>query len=205
MDFGHWISLLTICLLGAMSPGPSLAVVVNSALSGGRGAGLVCAVSHGVAVGLYGLLTVTGLAVIIARSPALFLTIQLAGAAYLLYLGLRTLNSESGGINKDAPETGRRGTPVLDGFMVAFLNPKLAVFMLALFSQFLRPEADIFEKGAMALTVGATDALWYGTMAMLVTHPVFFDKLQARSALIDRIFGLLLIVLAVTVVVRALL
>ena len=76
MEPSHWISLFSICLLGAMSPGPSLAVVLNSTLGGGQRAGYLTALAHGVGVGLYGLLTVTGLAVLITRSPTVFLIIQ---------------------------------------------------------------------------------------------------------------------------------
>ena len=205
MELNHWLSLAAVCLLGGMSPGPSLAVVLNSALHGSRTAGLACAIAHGVGVGLYGLLTVTGLAVVITRSPQLFLALQLAGAAYLAYLGLRSLRSS----NNPLVEQEQRATPVsrpaLDGFLVAFLNPKLAVFMLALFSQFLRPEADLLEKGIMAATVFIIDAAWYSLVVLLVTHHTFIDRLRGNAVLIDRIFGALLIVLALTVVVRAVL
>ena len=67
MEFGQWLSLLSICLLGAMSPGPSLAVMVKCTLGGGHRAGYPAALAHGAGVGLYGLLTVTGLAVLITR------------------------------------------------------------------------------------------------------------------------------------------
>ena len=205
MDLSHWLSLVSICLLGAMSPGPSLAVVMNTGLHSGRAAGFACAVAHGLGVGLYGLLTVTGLAVVIARSPRLFLAIQLSGAAYLLYLGLRSVSSnENPGLSEQSSTaSGRR--PAVDGFLIAFLNPKLAVFMLALFSQFLRPEAGPLEKGIMAATVTVTDAGWYSLVIALITRQTFLDKLKASATIIDRIFGVILIALAVTVVLRALL
>jgi threonine/homoserine/homoserine lactone efflux protein len=205
MDFSQWLSLVSICLLGAMSPGPSLAVVMNAALHSGRGAGFACAVAHGAGVGLYGLLTVAGLAVIITRSPGLFLLIQLGGAAYLLYLGIRSLRSSGSPARRtpDETDTGRR--PAVDGFLVAFLNPKLAVFMLALFSQFLRPGADLIEKGVMSATVGITDALWYSLVVLLITRRAFLDRLRASATLIDRTFGVILVALACTVVLRAVL
>lgn len=204
MEFNHWLSLATVCLLGGMSPGPSLAVVMNTALHDSRAAGLVCAIAHGCGVGLYGLLTVTGLAVVITRSPQLFLAIQLSGAAYLAYLGVRSLRSSGSPLVEQERQAAPAGLPALDGFLVAFLNPKLAVFMLALFSQFLRPEADLLEKGIMAATVLIIDAAWYSLVVLLVTHRTFVDRLRDNAVLIDRIFGALLILLALTVVVRAL-
>jgi threonine/homoserine/homoserine lactone efflux protein len=204
MEFAQWLSLFSICLLGAMSPGPSLAVVVSAALRGGRGHGMAAGLAHGAGVGLYGLLTVTGLAVLVTRSPALFVMLQLAGAAYLVYLGLRSLRSQ-GAMPLDASghQHSRRGATV-SGFLVAFLNPKLAVFMLALFAQFLAPETSAVQKGIMVLTVGITDAAWYCLMAVLVSHGAFMAKLQRSAVTIDRIFGVILILLAAIVTLRAL-
>ncbi len=202
MEITQWLSLAGICLLGAMSPGPSLAVVLKCALRGGRGAGLRAALAHGAGVGLYGLLTVTGLAVLITRSPVLFLTLQLAGACYLVYLGATLLRSAGSGV-REAPGESLVGGAAAQGFLVAFLNPKLAVFMLALFSQFLDPAFGVGEKALMATTVGAIDALWYAAVVCLVSRPAFLERLQRSGKMIDRGFGVILVLLALSVLVRA--
>lgn len=204
MEPAQWLSLAAVCLLGAMSPGPSMAVVLDAALRGGRGAGLIAAVAHGLGVGLYGLLTVTGLAVVVTRSPALYLSIQLAGAAYLIYLGARALADNGPGEVEAESHADYSGGAASSGFLVAFLNPKLAVFMLALFAQFLHPAALPTEKALMVLTVWFTDTLWYVFIALLVSHPLFYQRLRARAQLIDRCFGVILILLALSVIYRAL-
>lgn len=201
MELGHWLSLLSICLLGAMSPGPSLAVVMKSTMALGHRQGYTTAIAHGVGVALYGLLTVTGLAVIITRSPAVFLAIQLMGAAYLIYLGIKSLRSKTGtGVQTDVAAA--NSNPALDGFLVAFLNPKLAVFMLALFSQFLHPGMGAVAKGIMVATVGITDASWYCVIVALLSRRSFMARLQHSAPTIDRVFGIILIALALTVLVR---
>jgi len=203
MDLTQWLSLATVCLLGAMSPGPSLAVVLKATLGGGSTAGYASALAHGAGVALYGLLTVAGLAVLITSSPALFLVLQLAGAVYLVYLGVRSLRSTG----ESAPETptslGSAGAAT-SGFLVAFLNPKLAVFMLALFSQFLRPEAPSSEKAIMVATVGMVDAAWYCLVVALISREVFLQRLRSSAKVIDRCFGVILILLAASVLVRSL-
>jgi threonine/homoserine/homoserine lactone efflux protein len=204
MEPGHWLSLFSICLLGAMSPGPSLAVVLTSTLNGGRRSGYATAVAHGIGVGLYGLLTVTGLAVIITRSPAVFLAIQVLGALYLIYLGAKSLRG-GGQAKLESLEEKPATNPALSGFLVAFLNPKLAVFMLALFAQFLDPAAQAMEKGIMVATVGITDACWYSLIVAFVSRESLLRKLQRSAAVIDRVFGVILIVLALSVLLRALL
>jgi threonine/homoserine/homoserine lactone efflux protein len=186
-----------------MSPGPSLAIVLKSTVNGGVAKGYVSALAHGFGVALYGLLTVTGLAVLIARSPQLFLAIQLVGAAYLIYLGLQSLRSTGASeAEVNAPISGR--SAAVEGFLVAFLNPKLAVFMLALFSQFLLPGFGLIEKSIMVATVGITDACWYALIVALVSRKTLMGKLQRSAQRIDQVFGVILILLAITVILRAL-
>jgi len=204
VEFGHWLSLFSICLLGAMSPGPSLAVVLNATLGGGHRAGYITALAHGAGVGLYGLLTVTGLALLITRSPSVFLAIQLVGAAYLIYLGIKSLRG-SGASRLQAEAANGAGNAALAGFLVAFLNPKLAVFMLALFAQFLDPGDGVTKKGIMVATVGITDASWYALIVALVSRKSFLEKLQRSARVIDRVFGAILVLLALSVMLRALL
>ncbi len=204
MEFTHWLSLLGICLLGAMSPGPSLAVVLKCVLESGRPAGIRAALAHGAGVGLYGLLTVAGLAGLIATNPTVFRALQVAGALYLVYLGIRALRSGGPAQPTDTPASSPVSRPAVDGFMVAFLNPKLAVFMLALFSQFLQPSFGLLAKGLMALTVGLTDALWYCLVVLLVSHPAFVARLRNTATVIERCFGVILIALAVSVLANSL-
>ncbi|MEH6570515.1 MAG: LysE family translocator [Halioglobus sp.] len=198
MELSFWLSLFSICLLGAMSPGPSLAVVMRSTLHGGHSAGYASAIAHGFGVALYGLLTVAGLAVVLTRTPAIYLTLQFLGALYLLYLGIKSLRRSSGPAltgNEDATSH----SPIVSGFLVAFLNPKLAIFMLALFSQFLRPESGWEEKWIMVATVGITDMCWYAVVATLISRKSFLARLRNSAAIIDRVFGVILILLASTV------
>ncbi|MFT4825085.1 MAG: threonine/homoserine/homoserine lactone efflux protein [Halioglobus sp.] len=204
MELSHWLSLISICLLGAMSPGPSLTVVLKSTLDGGQPQGYAAALAHGFGVAVYGLLTVTGLAVLITSSPPLFLTLQVLGAGYLIYLGIKSLRSE-GHTGVQSVTQSIRSNAAMQGFLVALLNPKLAIFMLALFSQFLQPGYAVQEKSIMVATAGITDACWYSLIVTLVSRKTFLEKLQRSSRIIDRVFGVILIALALTVLLRALL
>lgn len=205
MQFSVWLSIAAICLIGALSPGPSLAVVVRNTVNGGRIQGVITAVSHGMGVGLYALLTAGGLALVIVRHPVLFETIRWSGAAFLLYLGLRSLISPAKprDASDQTGETGHAGEmyALRDGFLIVFLNPKIALFFLALFSQFVRPEAPWTEKAIMATTAWAIDTLWYVTVALVLSGTGAVTGLRRRAVLLDRIFGVVLIVLAVRVVI----
>ncbi|WP_116364446.1 LysE family translocator [Parahaliea mediterranea] len=207
MAFTHWLSLFTVCLLGAVSPGPSLAVVLGNTLREGRAAGMAAALAHGAGVGLYGLITVSGLAVMMTGSPRLFAGLQVLGALYLVYLGLRgLLASAAGQAAADDPAAAAppRGGSASAGFLVAFLNPKLAIFMLALFSQFLGPDTHWGTKAIMVLTVGLTDAAWYCLVALLASRPGALGWLRQRGALIERVLAVVLVVLGSVVLLRVL-
>ena len=91
-----WLSLGLICLLGAMSPGPSLAVVMRHSASTGVRAGLACAIAHAFGIFLWAMLMVGGLGALLLAQPAWFDLIRAGGALFLMYLGVRSLlNNEA--------------------------------------------------------------------------------------------------------------
>ena len=73
MTWSAWLPLALVCLLGAMSPGPSLAVVARHAFRGGVGDGIVCAMAHGVGILLWALLMANGLGVLLTEQAHLVL------------------------------------------------------------------------------------------------------------------------------------
>lgn len=206
MEFHLWLSLVAICIMGALSPGPSLAVVVKNTLNGGASQGYATAISHGLGVALYAALTATGIGIIIVKSPTLFSIIQYAGAAFLLYLGVKSLMAKKseGPILTDDQEdsSGKQVNGWRDGFLIAFLNPKLAIFFLALFSQFVTADATITQKVIMVSTVGIIDALWYVIVGYLISRGPIVNRLKQNSHIIDRIAGSFLILLAARVVLN---
>ena len=198
MTLLEWTSLASVVLLGAMSPGPSLAVVVSNTLRHGAGAGVAVGLAHGAGVALYAVAVVSGLAVLITTSPTLFTGIQWLGAAFLAYLGFQSLRSKGGSLS-EAEDTGLQ-SPAVQGFSVAFLNPKLAIFFLALFSQFLDVDATLMTKVIMVLTMGVIDASWYCGVSLLLAQPAILPRLQQAEPVINRLFGIILIGLAIRIV-----
>lgn len=207
MEFHLWLSLVAICIMGALSPGPSLALVVKNTMSGGAGQGYATALSHGFGVALYAAITATGIGIVIVQSPLLFSFIQYAGAAFLLYLGIKSLLSKKQALDLTTDENGQAHNQQAekvngwrDGFLIAFLNPKLAIFFLALFSQFVTADATWAKKATMIATVGGIDALWYVLVTFGLSRGPVLKKLKANSHIIDRITGSFLILLAARVV-----
>jgi threonine/homoserine/homoserine lactone efflux protein len=203
MPIDLWLSLVFICLLGALSPGPSLALVVRNTMLAGQPAGMASAISHGVGVALYAGIAVTGIGLVIIQSPVLFQIIQYTGAIFLLYLAVKALRSSASKIQLE-PDVGTDNVCVngwRDGFLIAFLNPKLAVFFLALFSQFVDVQATLLQKIIMILTVGGIDTTWYLLVVFGLSRGPVLNTLKTNSNIIDRVTGVVLILLAVRVVV----
>jgi len=198
MELLAWFSLAGICALGAMSPGPSLLIVLRSAATGPRH-GVACALAHGAAIAIYAGITAFGLAVLTTHSPTLFTALQWGGAAMLIHLGWKALRApapEPGAARAAAPALSL-GRAALQGFGVAFFNPKVAIFFTALFSQFVAAEQALSTKLGMAGLAAAIDAGWY----CLVTLAVFAGRNRrwlsdSAGHRLQQLFGVLLLGLA---------
>ncbi|WJG24307.1 LysE family translocator [Vibrio furnissii] len=200
MTFTVWLSLLTISILGAMSPGPSLATVAKHTLAGGRKNGLAAAWAHACGIGFYAFITLIGLAVVLHQSPLVFKTVSYAGAFYLAYLGLNALRSKGGVAAK--LESGEQVTvwqSAQEGLMISLLSPKIALFFIALFSQYVAVGSGVGSKAAIVMTPWVVDGLWYTLITFVLSSSKLLNKLRAKAVVIDRISGVVLIALAVRV------
>ncbi|NQW01123.1 MAG: LysE family translocator [Rhodospirillales bacterium] len=201
MTLATWFSFLAICCLGAMSPGPSLAVVLRHTVNNGRGHGLAASWFHAAGVGVWAMATVSGLAVVIAQSPNVYIAITWAGAAYLAWLGIKSLHAgPASALDVAKAEPASVWRAGLDGAAISFLNPKLAIFFIALFSQFVSRDADVSDHALMVATATLVDGLWYTLVAVVLSHGPILGRLQRHSQLINRLTGGVLILLALRVV-----
>jgi threonine/homoserine/homoserine lactone efflux protein len=185
-----------------MSPGPSLAVVAKHSLAGGRTNGIATAWAHAFGIGIYALVTVLGLAVLLHQFPLLFKTITIAGALYLAWMGLNAIRSKGGVV--DRLESGQAVsvlTSAKEGLMISLLSPKIAIFFTALFSQFVAIGNELSSKALIIGTPLVVDGLWYTFITILLSNPKLIDSLKMRAQLIDRLSGIVLILLAVRVVI----
>jgi len=200
MEFTAWASLAFICMMGAMTPGPSLAVVLKHTVSGGRMNGVVASLAHGLGIALYATLTVIGLAIIIKETPWLFNVIKYAGVIMLLWLAYKSLTSKAAVTKLD--EQGPAVTlkqSFLHGFFIAFFNPKLTIFFLALFGQFVDEQAGWQHSAIMVATVVSTDTLWYCLIVIVLSQSNLLVKLKANAHIVDKVTGIGLLAVAARV------
>ena len=202
MTLAAWFSLVLVCMMGAMSPGPSLAVVLKHTMSGGMKNGMLAALSHGVGVGLYAAASLLGLGTLMAQFPTVYQVLVYLGAGYLAYLGLKILLAKPNNDELQVQKSEISATKALqDGFAIAFLNPKLAIFFLALFSQFIDPQNLTLSIGIiMCLTVFVIDTGWYLLVAVLTEVSKNRFGFTKQNPWLDKILGVVFIALAIKVV-----
>lgn len=200
MPFSLWLSLVAVCAMGAMSPGPSLALVLRHTLGGGRLPGMTAALSHAMGVGFYALLTVWGLGAVITRQPALFQLITWVGAVYLAWLGVKALRASRAMTWQAATDSATtRAQAAWEGMLVALGNPKLILFFIALLSQFVSPDMSMTSRLLIVATAMLIDGGWYMLVAVALSHSTVLPWLQARAHWINRVTGILLLGLALRV------
>ena len=201
MDFTALLGMSIVCALGAMSPGPSLAVVLRNTISGGRSQGVLTGIGHGIGFTIYAFLAVTGLSVILVANESAFTFLQWSGAVILLWLSYNMLTYQPSGKSTEYQNSGRRG--FAEGFMISFLNPKILVFLVAVFSQFIDPNMTSSDRIFMAIVAGLIDTVWYVLVATFLAGTSIIDKLRANSTLVDRMIGSALLVLAILLIVKS--
>ena len=202
MTLSLWLSLVAVCMMGAMSPGPSLAVVLKHSIHGSMKNGMLAALSHGVGVGFYAAASLLGLGALMLQFPTVYQVLVYLGAAYLAYLGIKILLAKpSTDELQIAQQSGNGKQALQDGFAIAFLNPKLAVFFLALFSQFIDPEKLTFQVAMiMCLTVFLIDTGWYLIVAALTEFSKKRFAFTKSSPWLDKILAVVFIGLAIRVI-----
>lgn len=141
-----------------VTPGPDTAYIVGRSVAQGRAAGVMSALGVSAGCCVHSLATAFGLTALLAASPAAFGIIQYAGAAYLVWLGLRLLWQRPGtaALAAPPPRRGLRGL-FMQGFLTNVLNPKVILFFISFFPQFVDPRAG--HQAAAFLLLGAVMVL----------------------------------------------
>ena len=200
MEIKLLIGMSFVCAMGAISPGPSLAVVLRNTISAGRTQGVMTGIGHGIGLGIYAFIAVMGLSSLLLTNKQIFNLIQWAGALFLIWLAFNMITYRPSGISNKYEGNWRRG--FLEGFMIAFLNPKILVFMAAVFSQFINPDTSSADRFIIAIMAGVIDTIWYVLVAAVLAGTPIINKLRENAGLIDRSIGIIMFILALFLIVK---
>lgn len=198
-----------IHLLAVMSPGPDFAMVLRNSVVYSRRTGVLAAMGLGMGILLHVTYSLLGIGLIISQSILLFNTIKLLGAAYLIYIGLKSLLAKPASASdevesllhevKDLP----RLQAIRMGFLTNALNPKATLFFLALFTQVINPQTALGIKMLYGVEMSLATFAWFSFVAIVLTHQSINKVFTNIKPKLEKAFGVILVALGLKVALGA--
>ena len=183
-----FLKIFIVCLLGAISPGPSMVVVINNAIFKNRFHGVLTAIGHGIGIGIYALFAVLGIALIIKTNIFIFNGLKLISIIFLIYLGYKSITNQNN-LNFDELDLKSGIESFFQGLSISLLNPKIFIWFVAIYSQFMSIENDLIFNIYLILTAGIVDTTWYIVLTFLVTSNVALEFIKSKSKILQKIVG----------------
>lgn len=189
------LAVITITLLAVISPGPDFAMVTRNSLILSRRAGVFTAFGIGLGVLIHVSYTLLGVGLLIQQSLFLFNAIKLAGAVYLIWLGIKMLRKKADNALADNWVASLSDLAALrTGFLTNALNPKTTIFVVSLFMQVVKPETSLGVQIGYGLFISTAHVVWFSLVALCFSAGKVRDRLLNAHDWIDRTFGVLLII-----------
>ncbi|CAJ0699975.1 LysE family translocator [Ralstonia holmesii] len=192
------LAVAVITILAVISPGADFAMVTRNSLLHGRRAGVLCALGIALGVQVHVFYTMFGVGLLIAHAPALLQGIKLVGAAYLVWIGWKTLSAKALP-NGEATAHGT-STPTLStlaalrmGFLTNALNPKTTLFVVSTYTQVVHAGTPLAAQFGYGVFMSAAHAVWFALVAAVFASGALRRSLLARQRIVDRVIGVILI------------
>jgi len=195
-----FIQVFTICLLGAMSPGPSMVVVINNAIFKGRYNGILTSIGHGIGIMLYATFAVLGLGLILKTNILIFNSLKILSIFFLIFIGIKLiLNNEKISFQEDNKK--EKAVSFLQGFSISILNPKIFVWFIAFFSQFMN-DHNYLHNIILIITAGTVDTGWYILLTTVATSSIFRLFFERKSVQIKKIIGSIYLLISMLLILN---
>jgi threonine/homoserine/homoserine lactone efflux protein len=190
-------SLLIVLTLGVLSPGPDFLLVLKNSVGGTRGTAF--ATVGGIAAGLFAQLTVIAVG-FTAMTPEIFRVVQLGGAAFLSWIGVRALLTARSP-HAPTPSAARSGATVarafVEGLGCNLTNPKAFLFYVGMFAHVLHPGAAVEWRVILPLVFVVHAAIVWSVVVLALQSPPIARRLTFAQRWLPRAFGIALVLLAI--------
>lgn len=191
-----WATLLTIAgvhALGLLVPGPNVLAVTHTALTRSRRAGVAVAAGVTVGAAVWSSAASFGLAAVLTHAAGVETGLRLAGAAFLVWIGLRHLLARRQPAPTEPMEPQLRGgssrSLVARGLLVNLTNPKSMLFFASVFAALVPAHAPLWLRGAAVGVVVVDSAIWHTTLAVVFSTRPFARAARASGATVRRVVG----------------
>jgi len=206
----YWPEFLTIVVAHALavaSPGPDFALVLRQSLAHGRRTAVWSSIGVGCGISVHIVYCLLGLGLLLKGSPGALTVFKYLGAAYLAYIGVQALRTKprAGDLNlaaADAAPTDRAAWTT--GFLVNVLNPKAALFFLALFVLRVNPATPKLIQAAYGLWMTLATMAWFCFVSVVFTKPEVRGKFLRHGHWIDRALGVVFLLFALSLALASL-
>ncbi|WP_426087013.1 LysE family translocator [Janthinobacterium sp. PSPC1-1] len=195
MHLSNWLLFCSVALLVTFSPGPAVLLAISNAIAVGPRRAMISSMGNGFGLFIISGVAMAGMGVVLATSATAFMLLKLAGALYLVYLGIKQWRSKTS-IVADAPVAFGAANPnsfwklFRQGLTVALTNPKAILFFSALFPQFITPGEPVAIQFTVLTTSFVACAmlahLFYANLARLLKTQL---ATPGRAKLFNRISG----------------
>ena len=172
---GRIAAFIGVSAVLVIIPGPDMVLIAKNVVSRGRRSGFLTTAGTLTGILFHAVAAVLGLSAIVATSATAFFIVKLAGAAYLIFLGIQTLRESRQRVESKAAAAARnhRGGGFVQGVLTNILNPKVALFFLTFLPQFVDPEGAIVRQTVMLAAI-----FWLMGAAWLVIYTVLVDRIS---------------------------
>jgi threonine/homoserine/homoserine lactone efflux protein len=195
----YWLFIATAIVL-ILTPGQDTFFILGRSIASGRPSGIAAALGVSAGTLVHTCAAALGLSALLATSPYAFMAVKFAGAAYLLYIGVRALLTRSSGLaGAQAADAGDgRWSAFRQGIVTNLLNPKVALFFLALMPQFISAgsTSKVGAFLALGLSFATLGLLWCTTLAVGAAHlRRAFLRRPSLASWMNRVAGAMFIAL----------
>lgn len=147
MTIETWLLFVLVAIVPAISPGPAIFLAVSNVLQFGRSATLISAAANALGLVIVGLATSLGLGAVMAASAFAFTLLKIAGAVYLIWLGIKSWRDKSHFVEKQENGNGPRGQRLFfSALFVSLTNPKAIILIAALFPPFITQNGSFIQQ-----------------------------------------------------------
>lgn len=193
------LAVAVVTVLAVIAPGADFAMVVRGSYLYGRRTGLLGAVGVAAGVLVHVAYTMLGVGLLIASSTFLFTVVKLVGAAYLVYVGIRTFRTRTEVTVDLGNKTGLTPFAALrTGFLTNVLNPKTTLFVVSTFAQVVSPGTPVVQQVGYGLFMSLAHLLWFGVVALFFSHDRMRTLMLRGQKVLNKVIGSVLAALGVS-------
>jgi RhtB (resistance to homoserine/threonine) family protein len=195
------LTVTIIGLLAVMSPGPDFLIVTRNSLLYSKRVGLCTALGITLGTMWWVAASLLGISLVISKTVLVFNVLKWFGAAYLIYLGIKSFWMKKGALKNEGEGKPLESMSPLKGFLTGLatnaLNPKAALFFVSFFSIVITPKTPTVWRTAYGLEISLIALLWFSLLATVLSNSKIKGMFERMAVWLNRVTGAILIILGV--------